>query len=69
VLPRIKAVLMELPVIHLYKGTWQLHEAIAFMASLGFVPAQIHPVNYHSADAVSLVEVDCLFRARDAGLD
>lgn len=69
VLSLLKGVWMELPIVHLYEGTWQLHEAIAFMAAAGFVPAQIHPVNYHSADLVSLVEVDCLFRPRDARLD
>jgi FkbM family methyltransferase len=69
VLPLLKGVWMELPIVHLYENTWQLHEAIAFMAAAGFVPAQIHPVNYHSADMVSLVEVDCLFRPRDDRLD
>jgi FkbM family methyltransferase len=62
-------VLMELPIIHLYEQSWQFHEAIEFMARAGFVPAQIHPVNYHSADKVSLIEVDCLFRRRDPTLD
>jgi FkbM family methyltransferase len=68
-LPKLKAVLMELPIVHLYQGTWQFHEAIAFMADAGFVPAQIHPVNFHSADRVSLIEVDCLFRPRDPRVD
>ena len=65
----VKGVLMELPVIHFYEQSWQLHEAIAFMAEAGFVPAQIHPVSYHSADKVSLVEVDCLFRPRNPETD
>lgn len=69
VLPAMKGVLMELPIIHLYEQTWMFHEAIAFMADVGFVPAQIHPVNYHSVDRMSLVEVDCLFRPRDARID
>jgi FkbM family methyltransferase len=64
-----KGVLMELPVIHLYEQTWQFHEAVAFMAEAGFVPAQIHPVTYHSVDKESLVEVDCLFRPRDPRVD
>jgi hypothetical protein len=63
-MPRLKGILMELPVIHLYEDTWQCHEALEFMAAAGFVPAQIHPVNYHSKDSVSHVEVDCLFRPR-----
>jgi len=69
VLPRLKGILMELPIINLYDGTWKLHEALAFMSDAGFVPAQIVPVNFHSMDDVSLVEVDCLFRPRDARLD
>ncbi len=68
-LSSIKGVLMELPIIQLYEGNWQFHEAIAFMAEAGFVPAQIHPVNFHWIDEVSLVEVDCLFRPRDSRLD
>jgi FkbM family methyltransferase len=69
VLSTLKGVLMELPIVHLYQGTWRFHEAVAFMDEAGFVPAQIRPVNYHSADPVSLVEVDCLFRPRDPRLD
>ncbi len=68
-LPKLKGVLMELPIVHLYQGTWQFHEAIAFMADAGFVPAQIQPVNFHSTDRVSLIEVDCLFRPRDPRVD
>jgi FkbM family methyltransferase len=69
ILPLLKGLWMELPIVHLYQNTWQLHEAIAFMAAAGFVPAQIHPVSYHSADKVSLVEIDCLFRPREERLD
>jgi FkbM family methyltransferase len=65
----LKGVFMELPIVHLYQGTWQFHEAIAFMADAGFVLAQIHPVNFHSTDHVSLIEVDCLFRPRDPRVD
>jgi FkbM family methyltransferase len=65
VLSRFKGILMELPIVQFYEGNWQFHEAVEFMASVGFIPAQIHPVNYHSKDTVSLVEVDCLFRPRD----
>lgn len=68
-LPRIEGVLMELPVVHPYEGTWRLHEALAFMERLGFVPAQLHPVNFHPRDRVSLVEVDSLFRRHDPVLD
>ena len=59
---RVKGILMELPIIHLYEGEWQFHEAAKYMADLGFVPAQIQPVNYHGRDNVSVVDVDCLFR-------
>jgi hypothetical protein len=53
---------MELPIIQIYDGEWQFHEAAKFMADAGFVPAQIQPLNYHGLDSVSLVDVDCLFR-------
>ena len=68
-LASMKGVLMELPVIHLYEQTWQFHEAVAYMADAGFIPAQIYPVTYHSADKVSLIEVDCLFRPRNEQMD
>lgn len=64
-LPRLKGVQMELPVMQLYKGNWELHEALQYMAQKGFVPAQIHPVNYHPADRPSVMEIDCIFRLRD----
>ena len=69
VLPRMKGVLMELPLINLYEGNWSLPDAVIFMAASGFVPAQIHPVSYHALDPVSVIEVDCLFRPRDDRLD
>lgn len=68
-LPRLKGVLLELPIIRIYEGSWKFHEAAEFMASIGFVPAQIEPVSYHTKDKVSLVEVDCLFRPHDPRLD
>jgi FkbM family methyltransferase len=68
-LPRLKGVLLELPIIRIYEGTWKFHEAVEFMASIGFVIAQIEPVSYHTKDKVSLVEVDCLFRPRERQLD
>jgi len=61
---RVQGILMELPIIHVYEGEWQFHEAAKFMSDAGFVPAQIQPVNYHGLDNVSLVDVDCLFRPR-----
>lgn len=62
IMPRLKGVLMELPIVHVYEGEWRFYEALEFMADAGFVPAQIQPVNYHGADQVSAVEFDCLFR-------
>ena len=68
---RSKGVLMELPVIPLYNGSWRLSEGIEYMHRIGFVPTQIDPVNYHPIDRQALVEIDCLFRPRDlrSGLD
>jgi FkbM family methyltransferase len=55
---------MELPIIHLYEGTWKFHEAVAYMSDLGFEISNIMPTNYDQTDTVSLVEVDCIFRRR-----
>jgi FkbM family methyltransferase len=66
---RVKGILMELPIIHVYEGEWQFHEAVKFMTEAGFVPAQIQPVGYHGKDNVSLIEVDCLFRPRSVDVD
>jgi FkbM family methyltransferase len=68
-LSRVKGILLELPIIHLYEGEWQFHEAVKFMAEAGFIPAQIQPVGYHGKDKVSLIEVDCLFRPRSVDVD
>jgi FkbM family methyltransferase len=57
---------MELPIIHLYEGTWRFHEAIAYMHEQGFEISNIAPVNYDRADSMSLLEVDCIFRTRRA---
>ena len=61
---RVMGILMELPVIHMYEGEWQFHEAIKYMSDAGFVPAQIQAVGYHGKDNVSAVDFDCLFRPR-----
>ena len=61
---RAVGILMELPVIHTYKGEWHLHEALEYMFSAGFVPGQIQAVGYHGVDKVSAVDFDCLFRPR-----
>jgi hypothetical protein len=68
-LRRLKGVLLELPIVQLYQDNWSLPDALTFMHQAGFVPAQIHPVTYHPNDAMSLVEIDCVFRPRDPGID
>jgi FkbM family methyltransferase len=55
---------MELPIIHLYEGTWKFHEGVIYMSDLGFEISNIMPTNYDPTDSVSLVEVDCIFRRR-----
>jgi FkbM family methyltransferase len=61
---RVAGILMEIPVIHTYKSEWYFHDALRYMFELGFVPAQIQAVGYHSVDNVSAVDFDCLFRRR-----
>jgi FkbM family methyltransferase len=57
-LSKVKGILMELPIIHVYEGEWQFHEAVKFMSDAGFVPAQIQPVGYHGKDKVPRGLVD-----------
>ena len=63
-LSTVLGVQMELPIMHLYEGTWKFHEAVAYMSDLGFEISNITPVNYDQTDTVSLVEVDCIFRRK-----
>jgi FkbM family methyltransferase len=65
-LTQIVGVQLELPLVHLYKCTWSLAEALVFMQDAGFVLAQLTPVNWLKDDPVSAVEVDGLFRRRDS---
>jgi FkbM family methyltransferase len=53
---------MELPIIHLYEGTWRFHEAVAYMSERGFEISNLLPVNYDRTDQTSLLEIDCIFR-------
>jgi FkbM family methyltransferase len=62
-LQTIKGLQLELPIVHLYKGTWGIEDAVAYMNDRGFVLCQIKPVNFLWEDPV--LEVDCLFRRRD----
>ena len=64
VLPFPLGVQLELPLIHLYQGTWKFDEALRFMREAGFTLSQMRPVTYYS-DPVSLLEVDCVFRRTD----
>ena len=34
---------LELPVIRVYEGEWQFHEALKYMADMGFVPDLLVP--------------------------
>jgi FkbM family methyltransferase len=66
-LHKIVGVQLELPMIRLYQSTWRLSEALDYMESLGFEPSQIAPVNFHTIDPVSFVEIDVVFRRASAG--
>ena len=57
---------MELPIINLYKDVWKFHEAVEYMYERQFEISNIIPVNYDLEDAVSFLEVDCVFRYRHA---
>lgn len=63
-LSKFLGVQMELPIVHLYEGTWRFHEAAAYMHERGFEISNIVPVNYDPADPASLLEIDCIFRVR-----
>lgn len=68
-LKEVKGVFLELPVVHIYKNNWLFHEGVAYMNDLGFVLAQVHPVNVHNRARDSAVEFDCLFRPVDPTID
>jgi FkbM family methyltransferase len=53
---------LELPIVHLYKDTWSLADALTYMRQVGFVVAQLTPVNWLVEDPVSLIEIDAIFR-------
>lgn len=68
-LKHVRGVLLELPIINIYKGNWTFHEAVAYMRASGFALAQVHPVNVHGKAQDSVVEFDCLFRPVDPAID
>ena len=63
-LARALGVLMELPVIHVYRGEWKFQEAVQSMEDAGFVLAQVQAVGFHGQDPAAAVDFDCLFRRR-----
>ncbi|WGR69681.1 MULTISPECIES: FkbM family methyltransferase [unclassified Bradyrhizobium] len=65
-LRRLLGVQLELPLVHLYEGTWKFDEALLFMREAGFTLSQMRPVTYYSQDPVSLLEVDCIFKRTEA---
>lgn len=69
-LKHILGVLLEISIVHMYKGVWSFEEALQFMKSSGFVLAQIKPVNFlWRQDPVSVSKLDCVFRRTDQKLD
>ena len=69
-LKNVSGVFLELPIIDIYNNNWLFHEGVAYMNELGFILAQVHPVNviYNSARD-SATEFDCLFRPIDPAID
>jgi FkbM family methyltransferase len=63
-LSRFLGVQVELPITHLYAGTWSFNEAVADIIGRGFEISNIAPVNYDSVDTASMLEVDCIFRRK-----
>jgi FkbM family methyltransferase len=62
----LAGVQLELPVIHLYRDTWQFTDAVAYMSAAGFVISQLTPVEWLPNDRVSVAELDAVFRRCDA---
>jgi len=68
-LSRLCGVQLELPIIHAYRGTWTLPQAVEYMHENGFVISQIHPAAFLLQDKASLWEVDVIFRKFDSAID
>jgi FkbM family methyltransferase len=66
---RLCGVQLELPIVHLYQGTWTLPQAIEYMHKSGFAVSQINSVVFAGRDKVSLLEVDAVFRRLNSALD
>ena len=65
-LRKVEGVQLEINLEPLYSGSWAASEAISFMEEEGFVIAQTETVNHRRHDPVSALEMDCLFRRREA---
>jgi FkbM family methyltransferase len=61
-LSHVAGVQLELPIVHIYDGVWNIEQALASMRDLGFVVAQISYVNMMHNDPTSVLEMDCVFR-------
>lgn len=64
ILDRVCAIYLELPIGHLYQGSWTFAEAITYLDGLGFTPAQFRSVNSMPNKRSFAVEFDCLFRRK-----
>jgi len=66
VLSQVVGVQLEPPLVHLYKKTLSLSDALVYMGDAGFVLAQLTPVNCLREDPVSAIEINGVFRRRNA---
>jgi FkbM family methyltransferase len=66
-LSQVVGVQLELPLVHLYKETWSLTDALVYMGDAGFVLAQLTLVNWLREDPASAIEIDGVFRRRRTG--
>ncbi len=66
VLSQVVGVQLELPLVHLYENTWSLGDALVYMGDAGFVLAQLTPVNCLREGPVSAIEINGVFRRRNA---
>lgn len=64
-LPRLVGLQLELPLVHIYEDVWNFAEAVSYMDSHGFVPAQFRGVSVSDDATTSSVEVDCVFRKKE----
>ena len=58
----ILGVQLEIPIGQLYQQSWDMQQALAFMAERGFVLCQTSVVNTMPEDRAAALELDCVFR-------